>query len=378
VGQNGRAVVHIVEGTTMRVINFNAGPAGLPLPALERARDELLDFQGSGMSVMEHSHRGKEYDAVHSEAISLLTELLGIPDTHQVLFLTGGASQQFAQVPMNFLPPGASADYILTGVWSEKAYDEALTVGKARVAASTALPDKRHVRIPRQDELQLDPKAAYVHLTSNNTIYGTQWHQWPEVGSVPLVADMSSDFLWKPTDVSRFAFLYAGAQKNLGPSGVLIAVARKDFIARGRKDIPKIFRYSTHAENNSLYNTPPTLAIYLCRNVLAWVKQVGGLGQLEQWNRQKGELLYGAIDKHAGFYKGPVEKESRSYMNVVFTLPTPELDERFVAEAKKAGMVGLKGYRTVGGIRVSTYNAVTVDNVKTLVSFMEEFVRKNG
>jgi phosphoserine aminotransferase len=378
VGQNGRAVVHIVEGTTMRVINFNAGPAGLPLPALERARDELLDFQGSGMSVMEHSHRGKEYDAVHSEAISLLTELLGIPDTHQVLFLTGGASQQFAQVPMNFLPPGASADYILTGVWSEKAYEEALTVGKARVAASTALPDKRHVRIPRQEELQLDPKAAYVHLTSNNTIYGTQWHQWPDVGSVPLVADMSSDFLWKPTDVSRFAFLYAGAQKNLGPSGVLIAVARKDFIARGRKDIPKIFRYSTHAENNSLYNTPPTLAIYLCRNVLAWVKQVGGLGQLEQWNRRKGELLYGTIDKHAGFYKGPVEKESRSYMNVVFTLPTPELDERFVAEAKKAGMVGLKGYRTVGGIRVSTYNAVTVDHVKTLVSFMEEFVRKNG
>jgi len=362
----------------MRVINFNAGPAGLPLPALERARDELLDFQGSGMSVMEHSHRGKEYDAVHSEAISLLTELLGIPDTHQVLFLTGGASQQFAQVPMNFLPPGASADYLLTGVWSEKAYEEALTVGKARVAASTALPDKRHVRIPRQEELQLDPKAAYVHLTSNNTIYGTQWHQWPDVGSVPLVADMSSDFLWKPTDVSRFAFLYAGAQKNLGPSGVLIAVARKDFIARGRKDIPKIFRYSTHAENNSLYNTPPTLAIYLCRNVLAWVKQVGGLGQLERWNRQKGELLYGSIDKHAGFYKGPVEKESRSYMDVVFTLPTPELDERFVAEAKKAGMVGLKGYRTVGGIRASTYNAVTVENVKTLVSFMEEFVRKNG
>ena len=362
----------------MRVINFNAGPAGLPLPALERARDELLDFQGSGMSIMEHSHRGKEYDAVHAEAISLLTELLGIPDTHQVLFLTGGASQQFAQVPMNFLPPGASADYILTGVWSEKAHEEAVTVGKARVAASTALPDKRHVRIPRQEELQLDPKAAYVHLTSNNTIYGTQWHQWPDVGSVPLVADMSSDFLWKPTDVSRFAFIYAGAQKNLGPSGVLIAVARKDLIARGRKDIPKIFRYSTHAENNSLYNTPPTLAIYLCRNVLAWVKGVGGLPRLERWNREKGELLYGTIDKHTGFYRGPVEKESRSYMNVVFTLPTPELDERFVAEAKKAGMVGLKGYRTVGGIRVSTYNAVTVDNVKTLVSFMEEFVRKNG
>ncbi|HZI06783.1 MAG TPA: 3-phosphoserine/phosphohydroxythreonine transaminase [Archangium sp.] len=362
----------------MRVINFNAGPAGLPLPALERARDELLDFQGSGMSIMEHSHRGKEYESVHGEAISLLTELLGIPDTHQVLFLTGGASQQFAQVPMNFLPPGASADYLMTGVWSEKAYDEAKLVGQARIAATTVLPDKRYARVPRQDELQLDAKAAYVHLTSNNTIYGTQWHRWPEVGDVPLVADMSSDFLWKPMDVSRFAFLYAGAQKNLGPSGVLIAVARKDFIARGRKDIPKIFRYSTHAENNSLYNTPPTLAIYLCRNVLAWVKQVGGLAQLETWNREKGELLYGALDKHAGFYHAPVERESRSYMNVVFKLPTPELDDRFVAEAKKAGMVGLKGYRTTGGIRASLYNAVTVAHVKTLVSFMEEFVRKNG
>jgi phosphoserine aminotransferase len=362
----------------MRVINFNAGPAGLPLPALERARDELLDFQGSGMSIMEHSHRGKEYDAVHTEAISLLTGLLGIPDTHQVLFLTGGAAQQFAQVPMNFLPPGASADYLMTGVWSEKAYEEAQYLGKARIAGTTVLPDKRYVRVPRQDELQLDPRAAYVHLTSNNTIYGTQWHRWPEVGDVPLVADMSSDFLWKPTDVSRFAFIYAGAQKNLGPSGVLIAVARKDFIARGRKDIPKIFRYSTHAENNSLYNTPPTLAIYLCRNVLAWVKQVGGLAQLEKWNREKGELLYGALDKHAGFYHAPVEKDSRSYMNVVFKLPSEALDDRFVAEAKKAGMVGLKGYRTAGGIRASTYNAVTVDNVRTLVSFMEEFVRKNG
>ncbi|MFE8600415.1 3-phosphoserine/phosphohydroxythreonine transaminase [Archangium violaceum] len=362
----------------MRVINFNAGPAGLPLPALERAREELLDFQGSGMSIMEHSHRGKEYESVHNEAISLLTELLGIPDTHQVLFLTGGASQQFAQVPMNFLPPGASADYLMTGVWSEKAYEEAKLVGQARIAATTVLPDKRYVRVPRQDELQLDPHAAYVHLTSNNTIYGTQWHRWPEVGNVPLVADMSSDFLWKPMDVSRFAFIYAGAQKNLGPSGVLIAVARKDFIARGRKDIPKIFRYSTHAENNSLYNTPPTLAIYLCRNVLAWAKQVGGLARLETWNREKGELLYGALDKHAGFYHAPVERESRSYMNVVFKLPTPELDDRFVAEAKKAGMVGLKGYRTMGGIRASIYNAVTVDNVKALVSFMEEFVRKNG
>lgn len=362
----------------MRVINFNPGPAGLPLPALERARDELLDYQGSGMSIMEHSHRGAEYDAVHNETVALLTELLGIPDSHQVLFLTGGASQQFAQVPMNFLRPGTSADYLMTGVWSEKAYEEACIVGQARIAATTQQADKRYTRVPRQAELQLDPRAAYVHLTSNNTIYGTQYHAWPDVGQVPLVADMSSDFMWKPVDVSRFAFLYAGAQKNLGPSGVLIAVGRKDFIASGRTDIPKIFRYSLHAESNSLSNTPPTFAIYLCRNVLAWMKSLGGLAAVEKRNREKGETLYAELDAHAGFYRAPVERESRSYMNAVFTLPTPELDARFVSEAKKAGMVGLKGYRTMGGIRVSLYNAVSVQDVRTLVSFMQEFVRRNG
>ncbi|WP_434389231.1 3-phosphoserine/phosphohydroxythreonine transaminase [Melittangium boletus] len=362
----------------MRVINFNAGPAGLPLPALERAREELLDFQGSGMSIMEHSHRGKQYDAVHEETIALLTRLLGIPDTHQVLFLTGGASQQFAQVPLNFLRPGESADYLMTGVWSEKALDEAKLLGQARIAATTVQPDKKYTRVPRQDELQLDPRAAYVHITSNNTIYGTQWHAWPDVGDVPLVADMSSDFLWKPLDVSRFAFIYAGAQKNLGPSGVLIAVVRKDFIARGRQDISKIFRYGLHAENNSLYNTPPTLAIYLCRNVLAWAEQLGGLPALERRNREKGELLYGALDRMSGFYRAPVERASRSYMNVVFHLPTPELDDAFVAATTRSGMVGLKGHRSAGGIRASLYNAVSPDDVRALVSFMEEFARKNG
>ncbi|WP_426730412.1 3-phosphoserine/phosphohydroxythreonine transaminase [Myxococcus faecalis] len=362
----------------MRVINFNPGPAGLPLPALERARDELLDFQGSGMSVMEHSHRGKEYEAVHDEAIALLSELTGLPSTHQVLFLTGGASQQFAQVPMNFLTPDTSADYLMTGVWSEKALDEAKYYGKPRVAATTVQPDKHYTRVPRQEELSLDAKAAYVHVTTNNTIYGTQWHTLPDTGPVPLVADMSSDFLWKKMDLSRFGLVYAGAQKNLGPSGVTLVVAQKDFIAKGRKDIPKIFRYAVHAENNSLYNTPPTLAIYLVRNVLAWMKDVGGLGQLEAWNRQKADLLYGALDTHAGFYRAPVERASRSVMNVVFHLPTPELDAAFVADAKRQGMVGLKGHRTAGGIRVSTYNAVTVENVRTLVTFMEHFVKTRG
>ncbi|HLL04757.1 MAG TPA: 3-phosphoserine/phosphohydroxythreonine transaminase [Myxococcaceae bacterium] len=362
----------------MRVINFNAGPAGLPQPALERAREELLDFQGSGMSIMEHSHRGKVYEDVHNEAISLLTRLLGIPATHQVLFLQGGASQQFATVPMNFLQKDTSADYLMTGVWSEKALDEARYYGSARIAGTTVNKDGRYTRIPAQAELQLDPDASYVHMTSNNTIYGTQWHRFPEVGGVPLVADMSSDLMWKPIDVSRFAMIYAGAQKNVGPSGIVIVVVDKGFMAKGRKDIPKIFRYSTYAENNSLYNTPPTFAIYLCRNVLSWIESVGGLSQIEKWNREKGELLYAAIDRNAGFYRAPVAKDSRSYMNVVFQLPSEALDDAFVAEAKKAGMVGLKGHRSAGGIRVSMYNAVTVDNVKTLVSFMDQFVKTKG
>jgi len=362
----------------MRAINFNAGPAGLPLPALERARDEFIDFQGSGMSILEHSHRGKEYEGVHDEAIALLTRLLGIPDSHQVLFLQGGASHQFAMVPMNFLPKDGSADYVLTGTWSEKALDEAKIVGSPRVAATTLGPDKRYTRIPRQAELELDSKAAYVHITSNNTIFGTQWHAWPQVGSVPLVADMSSDFLWRPTDVSRFGMIYAGAQKNLGPSGVTVVVIRKDLMARGRKDIPKILRYTTFAENNSLYNTPPTFAIYLMRNVLAWIDQQGGLVAMERRNNEKAELLYGALDRMSGFYRAPVEKAARSTMNIVFRLPTEELDDRFVAEAKKQRMVGLKGHRSAGGIRVSAYNAVSPENIRTLVSFMESFAKANG
>jgi phosphoserine aminotransferase len=362
----------------MRVINFNAGPAGLPLPALERAREELLDFKGSGMSIMEHSHRGKEYEAVHNEAIALLTELLGVPDTHQVVFLQGGASLQFAMVPLNFLPVGASADYVLTGGWSEKAYEEAKVVGNPRIALSTAGPDKRYTRVPKPSEVQIDSKAAYVHTTSNNTLFGTQYMEYPDTGAVPHVCDMSSDFLWRKFDVSKFALIYAGAQKNLGPSGVTLVLANKDFIAKGRKDIPKILRYSTHADNNSLYNTPPTLAIYLVRNVLAWAKEIGGLSQIEAWNREKAALLYGALDKMQNFYKAPVERDSRSVMNIVFRLPNETLEERFVSEAKKAGMVGLKGHRSVGGIRISAYNAVTVSDIKMLVSFMENFARSNG
>jgi phosphoserine aminotransferase len=361
-----------------RVINFNAGPAALPLPALERAQRELLDFQGSGMSIMEHSHRGKEYEAVHNEAIALLRELLGISDDYHVLFLQGGASQQFAMVPMNLLHPGQSADYAIGGGWGEKAYEEASRVGTVRVAAN---PKEGRLwrRVPKQDELQLDPNAAYVHVTTNNTLEGTQMHFVPDTGRVPLVADMSSDFLWKKFDVSKYALIYAGAQKNIGPSGVVVVIARKDVVDSGLKDIPVIFRYETHAKNNSLYNTPPTFGIYMVRNVLAWLKHdVGGLDAMEQRNREKGDVLYAAIDARPDFYRAPVERDSRSYMNVVFRLASEELEERFVAEAKKAGMVGLKGHRSTGGIRVSMYNAVPLEGVQRLVEFMERFAKANG
>jgi phosphoserine aminotransferase len=362
----------------MRAINFSAGPAALPARALERARDELLEYGGSGASIMELSHRGKEYEAVHEEAIALLTEMLRIPATHEVLFLQGGASLQFAMVPMNFLTPGASADYIITGTWGDKAYDEAKLIGSPRVAFNSVTPEKQHLRVPRPREVSIDARAAYVHLTTNNTIEGTQFFEFPDTGTVPLVADMSSDFLWRPFDISQFALAYAGAQKNLGPSGVVVVVARKDFIARGRRDIPKILRYSTHAENNSLYNTPPTFAVYLVRNVLSWMKEQGGIAAIERRNREKAQLLYETIDRLSSFYRCPVERESRSVMNIVFRLPTEALEERFVSEAKKHRMIGLKGHRSVGGIRVSAYNAVSVEDIRTLTSFMEDFARANG
>jgi phosphoserine aminotransferase len=374
-----------------RTLNFTAGPATMPPAALERAQAELLDFAGTGMSVMEHSHRGPEYEVVHNEAFALLRELLAIPDTHDILFLQGGASQQFAQVPMNFLRAGQSADYVVTGSWSDKAFSEAKAMAgvlgaSVRVAATSATGEgkaKSYTHVATQPELKIDPQAAYLHFTTNETIDGVEYGvpggiPFPEAGGVPLVCDMSSDFMWRPFNVAPFDFIYAGAQKNVGPSGVLVVIARKSFLERGRTDLPKIFQYRVHAENKSLYNTPPTFGIYLARNVLAWVKQVGGLEQIAAWNRQKAELLYGVIDAHPGFYRCPVEKSSRSVMNVVFRLPSEALEERLVAEAKRQSMVGIKGHRTVGGIRVSLYNAVSVAWVETLTGFLKEFVRANG
>lgn len=355
-----------------RAMNFNAGPAALPLAALERAQRELTDVGGTGMSIIEHSHRGKAYEAVHNEAISLLRELYGVPDTHHILFLQGGASQQFAMVPMNLLPAGKSADYIVNGAWSKKAFQEAKTVGTVRLAAKMDA-EAKPARVPSAAELELDPNAAYLHLTTNETIGGNQFHAFPDAGKVPLVADMSSDILWRPVDVSKFALIYAGAQKNIGPSGVAIVIVRKDLVEAGRTDIPKIFRYSTHAAENSLYNTPPTFSIYLIRNVLDLVKQSGGLSAMETRNREKASALYSAIDARPGFYSCPVEAGARSTMNVVFNLPTPELEAEFVTAAQKAGMVGLKGHRSVGGIRASIYNAVPLEWVRALAQFMGEF-----
>jgi phosphoserine aminotransferase len=363
---------------TRDVVNFNAGPAGLPEEALVRAKEELLDFEGTGMSIMEHSHRGASYEKVHNEASALVKELLGVPDTHQVLWLQGGASTLFAMVPMNFLKAGTSADYVHTGEWSKKAIEEAKIIGKA-TECGTGLVDGKFVRIPEAKDLKLDPTASYLHITTNNTIEGTQYKSYPTpAGKVPLVADMSSDILSRPIEVSRFSMIYAGAQKNIGPSGVVLVIVDKAWMQQGRTDIPKIFRFKTHGDNNSLYNTPPTFSVYLARNVLAHVKKIGGVAAVEKTNAEKAKLVYDAIDNSRGFYRSPVEKASRSVMNLVWRLPSEELESKFVKESEKAKMVGLKGHRSVGGIRASLYNAVTVEGARRLATFMADFAQKNG
>ncbi|MDH5674512.1 MAG: 3-phosphoserine/phosphohydroxythreonine transaminase [Myxococcales bacterium] len=359
-----------------RHVNFNAGPSTLPLPVLERAQREFLDYEGSGMSIIEHSHRGAVYEAVHNDAIERLTRVLQIPDTHQVLFMHGGASTQFALIPMNLRNDAGSGDYIVTGTWGQKALGEAKIVATPHVAWDQSV-EGRYERLPKQDELNLRPDAPYVHLTSNNTIMGTQFFELPDTGAVPLVVDMSSDILWRPIDVSRFAMIYAGAQKNMGPSGVTVLIMRKDLIEGARKDIPKIFRYGEVAKANSLQNTIATFPVYMVRNVLAWIEEQGGLPAMERHNRAKGEAIYGAIDGSDGFYRCPVATEDRSVMNVVFRLPSEALDKKFVAEATAAGLVGLKGHRQVGGIRASIYNAMPLDGVERLVDFMHRFAQAN-
>lgn len=359
-----------------RARNFNPGPAALPQAVLEKVQAELLNFAGTGMSILEVSHRSKDYEAVHNGAQALLRELLGIPQEYTILFLGGGASLQFSMVPMNLLGPGVSADYIITGAWSQKAFKEAKLVGSPRVAASTEV-DGKFTRIPKQEELQLDPHARYVHITSNNTIFGTQWQSFPNTGQVPLVADMSSDFLWRPFDVKPFGLIYGGAQKNLGPAGVTLVIIRQDLLNLCREDMPIILRFKTHASNNSLYNTAPVFAIYILKLVLEWIKERGGVAALERENRAKAQRIYGVIDAFPAFYLAPVEKDSRSFMNAVFRLPNEELEARFLEEAKAHKFVGLKGHRSVGGIRVSMYNYVERAWVEELASFMEDFAHRH-
>jgi phosphoserine aminotransferase len=358
------------------IYNFNAGPAMLPAPVLEQVQAELRDYHGRGFSIMEMSHRSAEYEAVNSEAEARFKRLVGVGADYRVLFLQGGASTQFAMVPMNFLPLGASADYLVTGAWAEKAYEEAAALGTARIAGSTMGED--YHRVPRPEEIQLDSHAAYVHLTSNETIQGIQWPAFPEVANRPLVADMSSDILSRPLDASKFALIYAGAQKNLGPAGVTAVLVREAWLGQANNKLPTMLRYTTHANNNSLYNTPPTFAVYVLGLVLQWIEKLGGLPVMAQRNAYKAQLLYDAIDQSEGFYRGHAAKESRSQMNVTFRLPTEALEKRFVVRAQAAGMIGLAGHRSVGGIRASIYNAVNPEACMALASFMEDFATTNG
>ncbi|MEN6411451.1 MAG: 3-phosphoserine/phosphohydroxythreonine transaminase [Veillonellales bacterium] len=361
---------------TKRVYNFNAGPAVLPWEVLQEVQAELLDYQGTGMSILEMSHRSKPFAAIVEEAEASMKELLGVGDDYRVLFLQGGASTQFAMVPLNFLAPGRTADYILTGSWSEKAQKEAKLIGETHVAASTA--DGSYKRIPKIEEVQLSSDPAYIHMTSNNTIFGTQWAALPSFGDVPLIADMSSDMLSRPFDVSKFALIYAGAQKNIGPAGVTVVIIRRDMLGKTPAGTPTMLRYDTHANSNSLYNTPPCFSLYIVSRVLRWLKTQGGLSVIQRRNKAKAALIYDTIDQSSGFYKGHADKDSRSLMNVTFRLPSEELEKTFVADSTQAGLIGLKGHRWVGGLRASLYNAMSLEGCQSLKQFMLEFQRRNG
>lgn len=354
-----------------RNVNFNPGPAALPLEVLKIVQEELLDYRGSGMSILESSHRAREFEEINEQAMALVRELLGLGSDYHVLFLGGGASTQFALVPMNFIPEGGLAAYVDTGEFAAKALKEGQIVARAHVAFSSK--EEKYRRVPKMSEIRYPDDVAYLHICSNNTIEGTQFREFPDTGRIPLVADMSSDIASRQLDFKKFSLIYAGAQKNLGPAGVALVVIREDFLATAKKGLPTMFSYKTHAENKSLYNTPPVFGVYIMKLVLDWIKSRGGLAGVEKTNRAKMNLLYGAIDAASDFYKGTAEKDSRSMMNVTMRLPTEEMENRFVSEASKAGLIGLKGHRSVGGIRFSIYNAVSLEDVKKAVDFMERF-----
>jgi phosphoserine aminotransferase len=360
---------------TDKIHNFSAGPAVLPLPVLEEAQRDLVALPGVGMSIMEISHRSKAFDDILAETKKNLRELLNLPDNYHVLFLQGGASLQFSMIPLNLLPKGASADYIVTGSWGQKAVKEARREGAVNIAGTTE--DGNFSRVPQQDELKLDPHAAYAHFTTNETIHGVEWKHEPEVGDVPLIADTSSDMLSRPIPVEKYALIYAGAQKNMGPSGVTLVIIRDDLLQRIPDGLHTMLDYRTHVQNDSLYNTPNTFGIYIMNLVCKWLKGQGGLAGMQRENEAKAKLLYDAIDA-TDFYRGHADADSRSLMNVTFRLPSEELEKQFAREATAIGLDGLKGHRSVGGLRASIYNAFPREGVEALVSFMKEFEKKNG
>lgn len=360
---------------TERIFNFSAGPAVLPLPVLEEAQRDMLALPGVGMSVMEISHRSKTFDEIFNRAESGVRDLLGVPENYHVLFLQGGASLQFSMVAMNLLPEHGSADYVITGSWGKKALKEAKRAGATNVAANMA--DGGFTRVPSDSELNLDPKAAYVHLTTNETIEGVQWKREPAVGDVPLVADASSDILSHKLPVEKYGLIYAGAQKNMGPSGVTLVILRDDLLKKIPDGLHTMLDYRTHVENKSLYNTPNTWGIYILSLVCNWVKEKGGLASMQRENEEKAQILYDAIDS-TEFYRGHADPDSRSLMNVTYRLPSEDLEKKFTSEATAQGLDGLKGHRSVGGVRASIYNAFPREGVVALVEFMKEFERKNG
>jgi phosphoserine aminotransferase len=360
---------------TERIYNFSAGPAVMPEPVLEQAQRDLLALPGVGMSVMEISHRSKTFDEIIQGAEAAIRELMKVPKDYHVLFLQGGASLQFAMVPMNFLSLDRSADYIVTGSWGKKAVKEAQKFGNVGLAANMA--DGGFTRVPVQEELHLETSAAYVHITSNETIEGVQWQHEPETGDVPLVADASSDILSRPIPVEKYGIIYAGAQKNMGPSGVTLVIIREDLLPRIREGLATMLDYRTHVKDKSLHNTPNTWGIYIINLVCKWLKEKGGLEAMQRENQEKAKLLYDAIDA-TDFYRGHADPDSRSAMNVTFRLPSEDLEKKFTSEATAQGLDGLKGHRSVGGIRASIYNAFPRAGVEALVEFMKEFERKNG
>ncbi len=358
-----------------RVYNFSAGPAVLPEPVLKQAAEEMLDWHGSGMSVMEMSHRGKEFIAIHAQAEADLRGLMAIPKNYKVLFLQGGAAAQFAVVPMNLLRGKARADYVYTGQWGKKAIGEAKKYCKVNIAASSE--DANFSYAPKQDKWRLDPEAAYVHITSNETIGGVEFHWVPDTGEVPLVADASSHILSRPIDVARYGLIYAGAQKNIGPAGLTIVIVRDDLIGQALPATPMVFDYTVQADNDSMINTPPTFAVYIAGLVFQWLKKLGGLAKMEQINIAKARMVYDYLDE-TEFYQSPVARDDRSRMNIPFTLRNAALDEAFLKDAKASGLTQLKGHRSVGGMRASLYNAMPMEGVSALIGFMREFERKHG